>query len=34
MATVAVYDITNNQVGDIELNDSIFGAQIPSLAWG
>lgn len=28
MATVAVYDITNNQVGDIELNDSIFGVEM------
>ena len=28
MATVAVYDITNNQVGDIELNESIFGVEM------
>lgn len=28
MATVAVYDITNNKVGDIELNDSIFGVEM------
>lgn len=30
MATVAVYDITNNKVGDIELNDSIFGVEMNS----
>ena len=30
MATVAVYDITNNKVGDIELNDSIFGVDMNS----
>ena len=28
MATVAVYDITNKQVGDIELNDNIFGVEM------
>lgn len=28
MATVAVYDITNNKVGDIELNDSVFGVEM------
>jgi len=28
MAKVAVYDITNKQVGDIELNDSIFGVEM------
>ncbi len=30
MATVPVYDITNNKVGDIELNDSIFGVEMNS----
>ncbi|MFC2767868.1 MAG: 50S ribosomal protein L4 [Mitsuokella sp.] len=28
MAKVAVYDIANNQVGDIELNDSVFGVAM------
>jgi large subunit ribosomal protein L4 len=28
MATVAVYDIANNKVGDLELNDSIFGVDM------
>ena len=28
MANVAVYDIANNQVGDIELNDSVFGVEM------
>ena len=28
MAKVAAYDITNKQVGDIELNDSIFGVEM------
>lgn len=28
MATVAVYDIANNKVGDIELNDSIFSVEM------
>ena len=28
MANVAVYDITNNKVGDIELNDNIFGVEM------
>lgn len=28
MATVAVYDITNNKVGDLELNDNIFGVEM------
>jgi len=28
MATVAVYDITNKQVGDIDLNENIFGVEM------
>ena len=28
MATVAVFDIANNKVGDIELNESIFGVEM------
>ena len=28
MPTVAVYDIANKQVGDIELNESIFGVEV------
>ena len=28
MPTVAVYDIANNQVGDIELNENIFGVEM------
>ena len=28
MPTVAVYDITNNKVGDIDLNESIFGVEM------
>ena len=28
MANVAVYDIANKQVGDIELNDNIFGVEM------
>jgi len=28
MPKVAVYDINGNQVGDIELNDNVFGAEI------
>ena len=28
MPTVAVYDMTNNKVGDIELNEEIFGVEI------
>lgn len=28
MANVAVYDIAHNQVGDIELNDNIFGVEM------
>ena len=28
MPTVAVYDIANKQVGDIELNESIFGVEM------
>jgi large subunit ribosomal protein L4 len=28
MPTVAVYDIANQKVGDIELNDSIFGVEM------
>lgn len=28
MPTVAVYDMTNNKVGDIELSDDIFGVEI------
>ena len=28
MPTVAVYDMANKQVGDIELNDNIFGAEV------
>ena len=28
MATVAVFDITNNKVGDIDLNENIFGVEM------
>ena len=28
MPTVSVYDIANNQVGDIELNENIFGVEM------
>ena len=28
MPTVAVYDIKNQQVGDIELNENIFGVEV------
>ena len=28
MPTVAVYDMANKQVGDIELNDNIFGVEV------
>ena len=28
MATVAVFDIANNKVGDIDLNDNIFGVEM------
>ena len=28
MATVAVFDIANNKVGDIDLNESIFGVEM------
>ena len=28
MPTVAVYDMTNNKVGDIELSEEIFGVEI------
>ena len=28
MPTVAVYDITNKQVGDIELNENVFGVEV------
>ena len=28
MANVAIYDIANNKVGDMELNDSIFGVEM------
>ena len=28
MPTVAVYDIANQQVGDIELNENIFGVEV------
>ena len=28
MPTVAVYDIAHKQVGDVELNDSIFGVEV------
>ena len=28
MPTVAVYDIANKQVGDIELNDNVFGVEV------
>ena len=28
MPTVAVYDITNNKVGDIDLNENIFGVEM------
>ena len=28
MPTVAVYDIANNKVGELELNDSIFGVEM------
>ena len=28
MPKVAVYDMANQQVGDIELNDNIFGVEV------
>ena len=28
MPTVAIYDIANKKVGDLELNESIFGVEI------
>ena len=28
MPTVAVYDMTNKKVGDLELNEEIFGVEI------
>jgi large subunit ribosomal protein L4 len=28
MPTVAVYDIAHKQVGDVELNDNIFGVEV------
>ena len=27
MATVAVFDIANNKVGDLDLNENIFGVR-------
>ena len=28
MPTVAIYDIANKKVGDLELNESIFGVEV------